>query len=105
MRNGDRLCYDIESTKPDFGGNLCYNGTFNPNIFFDYQAMTDYENYATFVRQIENHGIGEFNQSYGYERSNNFKMIIRSNAESEAILLEQISRIPRFSTDFKPIVI
>ena len=50
MRNGDKLCYDIESTKPDFGGNLRYDGTFDPNIFFNYQAMTDYVNYAAFVR-------------------------------------------------------
>ena len=48
--------------------------------------MTQEDNFMTYVREDENHGIsGE--GSY-YERSPNFSMMIRSNAENEEMLLE-----------------
>ena len=83
MREGDKLCFDIESTKPDFGGNLHVDGTFDANVFFDYQAMTQDANFMPYVREDENHGIGGLNPGFGYTRSPNFCMIIRSSAETE----------------------
>ena len=105
MREGDKLCFDIEQTKPDFGNSLRVDGTFDPDVFFDYQAMTQEANYMPYVREDENHGIGGLNPGYGYTRAPDFCMIIRSSAETEEELQEQISRIPRFETDFTPIII
>ena len=78
-------------------------GTFDPDLFFDYQAMTQEDNFMPYIRDDENHGVsGE--GSY-FERSPNFSMMIRSNADDEEQLLEQISKIPRFETDFIPIIV
>ena len=105
MRAGDKLCFDIENTKPDFGGQLRVYGTFDPDIFFDYRAMNQRHNFISYVREYENHGPGGINPGSGYVRKESFAMIIRSCAENEQVLREQISKIPRFASDFKPIII
>ena len=57
MRQGQKLCYDIDKTKPDFGGNLRLEGTFDPDLFFNYEYMTVEDNYLPFIRDSENHGM------------------------------------------------
>ena len=86
MRAGEKLCYDIESTKPDFASDFCIEDTFDPNVFFDYQTMSQREYYMDYVRDNENHGPGKRNPGSGYNRNPNFCMMIVSCAKNEYVL-------------------
>ena len=105
MRNGDRLCLDIDKTKPEFNGNLNLEGTFHGEQFFNYQHMTEEANFMPYVREDENHGIGGTNPGFGYCRAPNFCMILRSGAESDEELAGQVANIPNFATDFMPFIV
>ena len=60
MRNGDRLCIDVESCKPAWG---TYDsaGTFDSNLFFNWAAFAEASAHEPYVREDENHGIGGLN--------------------------------------------
>ena len=77
MRNGDKLCLDIDKSIADWAS---YNkeGTFNSDLFFDWQAFKDYDTYMKYVRDDENYGIGGNKPDNNYMRSNKFTLIIRS---------------------------
>ena len=104
MRNGENLCLDIEKVSPDFAA-LSVEGTFVADRFFDWNWMSEQDNYMTFVREDENHGIGGLNPGFGYIRAPKFFMIIRSGVENEEDLNSQISKITNFHAQFHPVVI
>ena len=103
MRNGDRLCYDIDSTTPDWA-NYIVEGTFVPDHFFNYEHMTVEANYMPYVRENENHGIGGVNPGFGYARSDKFAMIIRCAVETEEELQAVTSKIPHFNEQFQHVI-
>lgn len=105
MRNGDRLCLDIDKTKPEFNGNLNLEGTFHGEQFFNYQHMTVEANFMPYVREDENHGIGGTNPGFGYCRAPNFLMTLRSGADNDDELAGQVANIPNFATDFMPFIV
>lgn len=103
MRNGDNMCLDIESVKAEFPA-YASEGTFNPDIFFDYESMNQSENYLPFVKENEMHGVGGLNPGF-YSRSDNFQLIIRSSSDDQASLEEQIAQIPLFYSQFHHVII
>ena len=103
MRNGDNLCLDMDTCTPDFGA-MTTDGTFNGELFFNWQYMNERDNYMPFVRDDENHGIGGINPGFGYVRSDNFSMTIRSGAENEAAVNAQIAQIPNFYEQFQHVI-
>ena len=104
MRQGETLCYDIESTTPDFTG-MNKEGTFDAELFFDYEKMTDKKNYMPYVREDENHGIGGVNPGIGYIRCDTFGLVVRSGAETAEAVHEQTRKIPNFAQNFMCITI
>ena len=82
MRNGDNLCLDIGASTPDWASYQT-EGTFNAELFFNWDYMTVEANYMPLVRDSENHGIGGVNPGCGYCRNPNFSATIRSGAETE----------------------
>ena len=99
MRQGDKLCLDIEASRPDFPA-MNQEGTFIAENFFNFEHMKVETNYMPYVRENENHGVGGVNPGFGYNRLPNFSMTIRSSAENEEDLMVQVSKIPNFLTDF-----
>ena len=104
MRQGETLCYDIDRTTPNFK-ELDIEGTFDADLFFDYDKMTQEANFMPYVREHENCGIGGLNPGYGYCRSPDFGMVIRSGVDTAEEVQEQISHIPNFADNFMTIVI
>lgn len=104
MRQGERLCFDIDSSIADWS---TYNseGTFDAAEFFNYTAFKKEATYMKYVREHENHGIGGVNPGIGYTRSKDFVMVIRSGVSEESDLKAQIANIPKFETDFHHVVI
>ena len=101
MREGDKLCLDVDRTTPNWS-EFYSDNTFVEG-FFDYDWLNQEANYMPFVRDNENHGIGGLNPGY-YTRSENFSFIIRCAAEGEAELNDVITQIPGFSK-FQKIII
>ena len=103
MRSGDNLCLDVEQTKPDFAA---YNvdGTFNADMFFNYEELKKEENYMPLVREDENHGIGGINPGFGYTRMPNFGLVVRCGAETEEEVAAVIAKIPHFNECFHHII-
>ena len=99
MRNGETLCIDTDRTKPDFA-NYNLDGTFNAEMFFNWAELNKEENFMTYVRESENHGIGGINPGFGYTRSPNFCMIIRCGLSDESDVQEVIEKIPGFNENF-----
>ena len=89
MRSGDRLCLDMDKS-------ICkwseYNkeGTFDADTFFNYEEFKKEATYMKYVRENENHGIGGINPGFGYTRSDKFVGIIRSGADEESAVEQQI---------------
>ena len=104
MRQGENLCYDIGSTTPDWAS-FNTEGTFNAELFFNWDYMTVEDNYMPWVRDIENHGIGGINPGCGYIRNSNFSCMIRSGAETEEEINAIVAKIPLFYTSFQHIII
>ena len=104
MRQGERLCLDIDKSVPDWAA---YNkeGTFDADMFFNMDEFKKEDNYMKYVRENENHGIGGVNPGFGYTRSPDFCCIIRSGVSEEETLNEQIAKIPNFYSDFHHVVI
>ena len=100
QRNGENLCYDCESTTPDFAA-YKVDGTFDADIFFDHERMNVRDNFMQYVREGENHGIGGLND---YDRSNAFGMIIRSGAANEDDVKACIEKIPLFGSQFQHVI-
>ena len=80
-------------------------GTFDANLFFNWEEMAKETNYMPYVRESENHGIGGLNPGFGYIRNPEFCMVIRSGTDNETVLNKQISKIPRFYEDFHHVII
>ena len=104
MRQGENLCFDVETTTPDWVTFNC-DGTFQAEQFFDWQWMNTEANYMPYVRENENHGIGGINPGCGYIRADTFSMIIRTGVESEEELTAITSKIPKFNDCFHHVVI
>ena len=102
MRNGENLCLDIDKSRPDWAA-MTVENTFSPN-FFNFAWLKEEANYKPFVREDENHGPGGINPGFGFNYNAAFSVTIRSNADNEADLQEQIANIPNFATDFKHII-
>ena len=103
MRNGERLCLDIDKTKPEWASYNSEN-TFDADIFFNHEALSQEEVYMKYVREDENHGIGGINPGIGYCRNASFGCAIRSGAEDEETLRDQIDKIPHFDQMMKVII-
>ena len=103
MRNGENLCYDLESTTPDFAS-YKVDGTFDPDTFFDWEKMNQEANYMPFVRENENHGIGGINPGCGYTRVPAFTMIIRCGGETEEDVTAVTDKIPLFGSQFQHVI-
>ena len=103
MRQGEKLCFDIDASRPDFPA-MNQEGTWNAENFFKFAWLKEEANYMPFVRESENHGIGGVNPGMGYIRADAFSMTIRSSAENEADLQEQIAKIPNFATEFHHLI-
>ena len=82
MRQGETLCFDTETTTPDWAS---YNkeGTFVAEQFFNWEFLNQEANYMPYVREDENHGIGGINPGFGYTRASTFGMVIRTGVETE----------------------
>ena len=104
MRGGDQLCLDIDQTKPNFR-EISRDDIFVADDFFNFDWLAERENYLKFVKPEENHGVGGINPGVGYTRNDDFGMCIRSGAENEEILAEQIANIPHFNTMFNKVII
>ena len=102
MRNGENLCLDIDKSRPDWAA-MNIEGTFESNMF-NFAWLNEEANYMKFVREDENHGPGGINPGNGFGRQDKFSMTIRSSAENEEYLQEQINAIPNFATDFRHII-
>ena len=100
MRNGENLCIDTDQSKPNFA-NYNSDGTFNADMFFNWAELNKEENYMTYVRESENHGIGGTNPGFGYCRSPDFGMIIRCGFSDESDVQEVIENIPNFNENFQ----
>ena len=103
MRNGDRLCIDIQKVVPQWS---TYNsdGTFDHEKFFNYATFAQEAEYMRFVREDENHGIGGVNPGFGYTRSPNFVGMIRSDCTDED-LPNVLASIPNIQENFMCVVI
>ena len=90
MRNGERLCLDIDKTKPVWSS---YNkeGTFDADVFFNHEALSQENVYMQYVREDENHGIGGVNPGFGYVRADAFCGIVRSGMDEESDIEEVIA--------------
>ena len=81
MSHGDNICIDIADTAPHFT-DFDSEGTFDANIFFNWEEMAKEQQYMQYVKENENHRRGSSDFG-GYTRSNNFGMMLRSGAETE----------------------
>ena len=104
MRQGERLCFDLETATPNWH-DYTKEGTFVPQQFFNYEFFNQEANYMPYVREDENHGIGGVNPGRGYIRSENFAMIIRCGHTEESEMQEVISKIPLFNEQFHHVII
>uniref|UniRef100_A0A7S3MIW4 Uncharacterized protein n=1 Tax=Favella ehrenbergii TaxID=182087 RepID=A0A7S3MIW4_9SPIT len=95
MRSGDNLCVDMDKTKADFPA-MSSEGNFTADKFFDYTWFEQEANYMPYVREDERHGPGGINPGIGFSRNPSFGMALRSGAENEEVLQEQIALIPNF---------
>ena len=87
MRQGDKLCLDIDASRPNFA-EMNKEGTFNAEQFFNFEYMKNSENYMPYVRHEENHGVGGINPGCGYNRIDSFSMTMRSAAANEEELMQ-----------------
>ena len=87
MRQGDKLCLDIDSSRPNFA-DMTTEGTFNAEQFFNFEHMKHSENYMPYVRPEENHGVGGINPGCGYNRMDSFSMTMRSGVDNEEDLMQ-----------------
>ena len=103
MRNGENLCLDLEKANADF---VSYkvDGTFDPDIFFDWERMNTEANYMAYVRQDENHGIGGINPGCGYTRAQAFHMSMRTDLETDQEVKDLVERIPLFNSQFHHVI-
>ncbi len=62
---------------------MTLDGTFNAELFFNFEYMKVRDNYMPFVRDDENHGMGGVNPGIGYVRSENFSCTLRSALQTE----------------------
>ena len=104
MRNGENLCLDVDALSPDWSS-FEQEGTFSAEQFFNFEEMKKEEVFMKYVRESENHGIGGLNPGFGYTRSPDFGMQIRSAATSEEQINGLIAKIPNFSTHFQCIIV
>ena len=102
MREGERLCFDLENSAPNWGEYVA-DGTFSLD-FFNWEWLNQQDNYMPYVRDEENTGLGGQNPGH-YIRSPEFVMIMRCGAENEESLGEVIGQIPNFATDFQHVII
>ena len=104
MRQGETLCFDTETTTPDWAA---YNseGTFVAEQFFNWEFFNQEANHMPYVREDENHGIGGINPGFGYCRAATFGMVIRCGVETEEELTAITSKIPLFNEQFQHVVI
>ena len=58
-----------------------------------------------YVREDENHGIGGVNPGFGYTRSPDFGMTMRTGMESEEDVQRVVEKIPNFNEQFVPVII
>ena len=103
MRSGDNMCLDIDKSRADWNA-MNQDGTFNAQTFFDWPWLEVRENHLQYVREEENHGVGGLNPGIGYSRQDSFLAVIRSGAEDEGLLSEQIALIPHFDQMMKVII-
>ena len=94
----------METTTPDFAS-FNSEGTFNAELFFNYEWLNQMDNYMPYVRENENHGIGGINPGCGYNRSPDFTMTLRTGVETEEELNEIIAKIPLFNEQFHHVII
>ena len=104
MRNGENLCFDLDKTAPSFA-NYNTDGTFDANVFFNFQELAKEAVFMQYVREDENHGIGGVNPGFGYTRSPDFGMTMRTGMESEEDVQRVVEKIPNFSEQFVPVII
>ena len=52
MRNGENLCLDIDNARPAFA-DFASEGTFEPNLFFDFATFAVQDNHMPYVRDEE----------------------------------------------------
>ena len=102
MREGERLCIDLENAAPIWAEYEC-EGTWTNN-FFNWAWANEEANHMPFVREAENMGLGGQNPGH-YRRSEEFVGIVRCGAEDEASLAEVTGALPNFNTDFHHVVI
>ena len=104
MRQGENLCFDLDTTTPNFA-DFDVDGTFKADVFFNWEEMNKEAEYMKYVREDENHGIGGINPGHGYCRSDAFAMIIRSGLENEEEMNNLIGQIPLFNSMFHHVII
>mmetsp|Transcript_45873 Transcript_45873/g.60807 ORF Transcript_45873/g.60807 Transcript_45873/m.60807 type:complete len:112 (+) Transcript_45873:289-624(+) len=102
MRQGENLCFDLDKASPNWEEYVT-EGTYT-NQFWDWAWMNEADNHLPYVRESENHGVGGLNPGH-YARSPDFCCIIRSGADDEESLNEQIRQIPNFKTQFQHVII
>ena len=103
QRSGDNMCIDIDKGKADFPA-MNQEGVFHGEHFFNWNWLETRENHLMYVREEENHGIGGINPGCGYSRNEKFGGIIRSGADDQGRLSEQVALIPCFN-DFMKVII
>ena len=103
MRQGETLCFDIDTGHADFA-EYSVDGKFDANLFFNHAEFAKEANYLPYVRENENHSIGGLNPGH-YNRHEKFNMCIRSGVATEEELREQVALIPRLATDFHCVII
>ena len=104
MRQGENLCFDLDTTTPKFT-DFNVASTFDAEIFFNYAEFNEESKQREYLRESEDHGIGGINPGGGYCRSPDFSMIIRSGLETEDEMNALVAGIPNFHTDFHHVII
>ena len=102
MRQGAKLCIDLENAKPTWNA-FESEGTYS-NQFWDWEWMSQETNYLPLVREDERYGIDGVVTGH-FARMPNFQCIVRSGVTSEEDAMEVYNNIPFFTTSFHHVII
>ena len=103
QRNGKNLLVNLGKTKPDFHTEYTSQDFFPADIVFNRTEWIKPQNHMRFVLDEENFSLGGLSTGQYYYLPD-FKLNMSSMVETEAELMEVITRIPKFE-QFKCIVI
>ena len=82
---------------------MASEGTFDANVFFNYDRFLQHDTYISYVRDSENYSVGGLNPGF-YNRMKDFQMILVSKAENEEGLNEQLALMSAHASQFMFVV-